>query len=89
MVRVDGIGWEEALAMGGNASISAQRREDSIPDTAAVPLWERTQGMVGSERRPACPCSPMDLECHQDRHPGRRPSGWLRPEPPTPWETSS
>lgn len=69
-----GEGWEEALAMGGNASISAQRRKDSIPDTAVVPLWERTQGMVGSERRPACPCGLRDLECLQDGHPGRQPA---------------
>ena len=74
MARGDEGGVGRGLGDGRSPSISAQHREDSIPDTAVVPLWERawgTVGSVGSERRSAYPCGLRDLECCQDGHPGR------------------
>ena len=74
MARGDERGVGRGLGDGRNPSISAQRREDSIPNTAAVPLWERARGTVGSlgsEQRSVCLCGPRDLECCQDGRPGR------------------
>ena len=86
MARGQEGGVGRGLGDGRNSSISAQRREDSIPDRAAVPLWAalgvpaRPEGpgvLPGRASRaagPACGRGPSCLNL------GRLPAKRLRPD---------